>query len=176
MNYLLIVNFSKSNKIKTFIFITILIFPSIFYAQSSDVKYSCKKESPKLWRTLSSEGKYTDAIKILLDSLHTDKNRNKSADYWHIGQLYAYANDYKTAIIYIKKSSGFFDRLLDREWRLYYKGTIAFLKRDKKKLKTCNAKLWKKHSEYYYKNACTLCNLYENFDKPYKEASEIKCK
>jgi hypothetical protein len=164
------------NKIRYLLSFIFLIFPLIFYAQSSVEKYSCKKEKPELWRLLSEEGKYKDAIKVILDSLNANKTRNKSADYWHIGQLYAFDNDYKTAIVYIKKSSGFFNRLFDREWRFYYKGTIAFLKRDKKKLKTYNTKLWEKHSEYYHKNACTLNNLYENFEKPYKEASVITCK
>lgn len=164
------------NKIKAFLFITLLIFPLIFYAQSSSEKYNCKKEKPELWRILSGEGKYKEAIKVILDSISANKSKNKNADYWHIGQLYAFDNDYKTAIVYIKKSSGFFNKLFDREWRLYYKGTIAFLKRDKKKLKTYNAKLQEKHSEYYYKNACTLNNLYQNFDISYKEASVITCK
>lgn len=162
--------------IKYLLFFIFLIFPLFFYAQSSAEKYSCKKEKPELWRLLSNEGKYKDAIKLLLDSLQANKTKNKSADYWHIGQLYAFDNDYKNAIFYIKKSSGFFDRLFDREWRLYYKGTIAFLKKDKEKLKTYNTKLWIKHSEYYYKNACTLNNLYENFEKTYSEALKVACK
>lgn len=176
MNHLFKEKIFKFYSIKTFLFIYLLIFPLIFYAQSSSEKYSCKKENPELWRVFSDEGKYKEAIKIILDSINANKSINKSADYWHIGQLYAFDNEYKTAIVYMKKSSGYFIRLFDREWRLYYKGTIAFLERNKKKLKKYNTKLWKKHSGYYYKNACTLNNLYENFDKTYKEASEIKCR
>lgn len=176
MNYLLMENYFKSYKISLLLFYIFLLFPLIFYAQSSSEKYSCKNEKPELWRVLSDKEKYKEAIKVIFDSLQANKKRNKSADYWHIGKLYAFDNDYKTAIVYIKKSSGFLIRLFDREWRLYYKGTIAFLERDKKRLKTYNTKLWEKHSEYYYKNACTLNNLYQNFDKSYKEASGIICK
>ncbi len=176
MNYLLMENNFKSYKISLLLFYIFLLFPLIFYAQSSSEKYSCKNEKPELWRVLSDKGKYKEAIKVIFDSLQANKKRNKSADYWHIGQLYAFDNDYKTAIVYIKKSSGCFSKIFDREWRLYYKGTIAFLKRNKKKLKKYNTKLLKKHSEYYYKNAFTLTNLYENFDKTYKEVSEIICK
>lgn len=105
-----------------------------------------------------------------------NKHKNKNAIFWHIGQLYAYNNEYNYAIEYMKKSTSFLDQLFDREWRLYYKGTIAFLKKDMKNLKNYNDKLWNKHSEYYYFNACKLKALYDNFDKSYKLAYDEPCK
>ena len=112
----------------------------------------------------------------MLDSMQGKKQKDKKMDYWHLGQMYACDNDYATAIIYLKKSTNMGGRLMDREWRLYYKGTLAFLKKDKMKLKTCHTRLWGKHSSYYEKNACALKGLYENFDKPYREAYGLPCK
>jgi len=154
----------------------ILTFFSTSIAQTTKKNYICKKAEKELWRELADSGRYHDAINILLDSIQTSKQKNKNGTYWHIGQLYASNNEYAFAIKYIKKSTSFFDKLFDREWRLYYNGTIAFLNKDKKKLKICNDKLWKKHSEYYYFNACKLKALYENFDKPYKLAYKMDCK
>jgi len=85
-------------------------------------------------------------------------------------------HEYAIAIEYIKKSTGFFDKIIDREWRLYYNGTIAFLKKDMRKLKICHDKLWNRHSGYYYFNACKLKALYENFEKPYRVAFYMSCK
>ncbi len=160
------------------LFYTLIIFTFLATssAQTTKKSYVCKKETKELWRELADSGKYHDAIKILLDSIQTSKHKNKNGTYWHIGQLYAYNNEYDFAIEYMKKSTSFFDQLFDREWRLYYKGTIAFLKKDKEKLKKYNDKLWNKHSAYYYFNACKLKALHDNFDKPYKLAYDEACK
>ncbi len=144
--------------------------------QTTGNNYYSQKLENELWRALADSGKYNDAINILLDSLNTNKHKNNHGTYWHVGQLYACNNEYAFALKYIKKSTSFFDKLFDREWRLYYKGTIAFLKKDKEKLKIYNYKLWNKHSDYYYFNACKLNALYDNFDKPYLVAYNITCK
>jgi len=156
--------------------LTIFTFLSTTTAQTTNCNDLCRKESNELWRELADNGKYQEAIKILLDTIQTSKQKNKNVTYWHIGQLYAFNNEYTSAIEYMKKSTSFLDKVFDREWRLYYNGTIAFLKKDKKKLKNYNDKLWKKHSDYYYFNACKLKVLYENFDKPYKLAYDVSCK
>lgn len=152
----------------------ILTYFSTSMAQTTN-KSICKKEAKELWRELADSGRFDDAINILLDSIQKNKQKEKSSYYWHVGQLYACNNEYTKALAYMKKSTNFFDKLFDREWRLYYNGTIAFLKKDKKKLKKSNDKLWNKHSDYYYHNACKLKLLYENFEKTYREVYDIKC-
>lgn len=154
----------------TTFFIFTFVIPGI--AQTADQNAIGRKEGNEQWRVLADSGRYHEAINILMDSIHMSKqkNRNRKSDYWHAGQLFAFNNEYDSAIVYIKKSTGFFDTLLDREWRLYYKGTLAFLKRDKKKLRHEYDKLSKKHSDYYYFNTCKLKALYDNFDQPYRVA------
>ncbi|HOY30574.1 MAG TPA: hypothetical protein PKW80_01725 [Bacteroidales bacterium] len=151
-------------------------FFSTSLAQTTNSNYVCRKESKELWRELADSGRYHEAINILMDSIRKSKQKNKKSTYWHVGQLYACNNEYAVAIKYLKKSTSLIDKIFDREWRLYYNGTIAFLKKDKKKLKNYNEKLWKKHSDYYYFNACKLKAFYENFEKPYRWVYDMSCK
>ena len=147
-----------------------MLFPIVVLAQSINSGKTCKKRKVEKWEQLANEGNYQEAINLLLKSMEENKNAHKHRDYWHIGQYFALDNNYNKAIIYLKKSTNIFQRSVDREWRLYYKGTIAFLKRNKRDLKKYHDKLWKNHSGYYEKNACRLKALYENFEKPYKDA------
>lgn len=156
----------KNNQLKIYLsFILMFAFSCVNFAQNTNKTYTCKIQTKELWRELADSGRYNEAIKILLDS--ADICKNSKSIYWHIGQLYACNNDYDLAIKYMKKSSSFFDKLFDKEWRLYFNGTLAFLNRDKKKLNFYYQKLWKKHSEYYYSNAFLLKTLNENFDLNY---------
>ncbi len=156
-----------------------LVIFTFFYssiAQTTNKNNKCQKETKELWRELADSGRYNDAITILLDSIKKSKQKDKHGNYWHVGQLYACMNEYTIAIDYIRKSTSFFDKIIDREYRLYYNGTIAFLKKDKRKLKIYSEKLWNKHSDYYYSNACRLKVLFENFEKPYRVAYDMSCK
>lgn len=132
----------------------------------------CNLRTTEKWRIFAEEEKYSQALEILFDSIESSNCKNKNSIYWHIGQVYAYDNDYQTAIKYLKKSSDIFSLTFDRDWRLYYKGTIAFLKRDKNKLEKIGTKLCAKHSAYYYRNVCVVKSLNENFDDTYKNAYE----
>jgi tetratricopeptide (TPR) repeat protein len=130
----------------------------------------CKKRDLQNWELLSQEGKYDEAIIELQNQIKLGNKDSKHKDYWHLGQLYAFKNDYATAIIYLKKSTNSFDLLFDKYWRYYYKGTIAFLQRKKKKLQKYHKKMQQAKSEYYKGNATTLESLYLNYEKPYLEA------
>lgn len=153
-----------------------LTFCSNISAQTINKNNKCQKETKELWRDLADSGRYNDAINNLLDSIKKIKKKDNKKNYWHLGQLYACNNENDIAIEYIKKSTSFFDKILDREWRLYCNGTIAFLKKRQRRLNLCNKKLWNKHSDYYYFNACRLKALYENFEKPYRVAYNMSCK
>ena len=162
---------NSNMKILFYLLIIVIVCPTVI-AQTTTTNDTCKKVKQELWRELADSNRYHEAINILLDSIIISRQDNKKGMYWHVGQLYAYNNEYSFAIEYLKKSTNCFDRIFDREWRLYYKGTIAFLEKDKKKLKRCNDKLCKKHSAYYSFNSLKLKALYDNFDKPYKLAYE----
>ena len=131
------------------------------------------KAKPTKWSKLANEEKYQEAIKELFIELKNDSLKNKHSIYWHIGQMYAMDNDYKNAIKYFKKSTPFYVWIFDREYYLYYKGTIAFVKRNKKRLGYCQKKLKKKNTYYYRRNLETINSLVENFDKSYKEAYNL---
>ena len=160
----------------TFCFFIVCSLMPTCYPQVMENNGLSTSETKEKWRALADEERYHEAISILLDSLQNIQKKNKHANYWHIGQLYACNNEYNFAVKYMKKSTNFLDKLFDREWRLYLNGTLAFLKRNQPKLKVCNDKLLHKHSDYYKFNVCTLNALYENYDKPYKLAYRIDCK
>jgi tetratricopeptide (TPR) repeat protein len=151
------------------IFVLIQLF-SVDIAAQTNTTTACKKRELQKWELLSQEGKYDEAIIELQKQIKLADKKSKHKDYWHLGQLYAFKNDYATAIIYLKKSTNSFDLLFDKYWRYYYKGTIAFLQRKKNKLQKYHKKMQKAKAEYYKGNAATLESLYLNYEKPYLEA------
>lgn len=155
--------------------ILFLYFQFNLKAQESNgnrVEVNSKKE-PELWMSLEENSKFLEAASYLLYKVQSDSTRNKHADYWHIGRMYGYLNDYEKAIFYLTKSTKNINPN-DEQWWWYFYGTIAFLERDKETLLKYMDKLNKDHSQYYESNAKTLVSLYENFDKNYREASQWK--
>jgi tetratricopeptide (TPR) repeat protein len=140
------------------------------FAQISTCGPSCRNRELQKWEILSQEGKYDEAIIELQNYILFGDKESKHKYYWHLGQLYAFKNDYATAVIYLKKSTKIFDLLFDKYWRYYYKGTIAFLQRKENKLHKYYLKMQKENSEYYKGNTSTLKSLYINFEKPYLDA------
>lgn len=147
---------------KYLITISFLLF-SLFTAFS-------QSESKPVWWQMESDGQYLEVISYLLYKVQSDSTRNKHADYLHIARNYGYLNDYEKAIFYWKKSYDITDKN-DKEFSLYYFGTLAFFERDKESLEKCYKELEKNHSEYYKINYLILQSLYENFEKGYREAS-----
>jgi len=154
---------------RSLLVILLITFCSV-QAQDESEPGLCKKRKLEKWEELANKGKYKDAIDELVNYININPKKNKHRDYWHLGQLYAFDDNYHKALKYFRKSTNIFDKLADREWKLYYKGTIAFLKRDKDKLKRTIDKLLKMHSLYYKENANRLKALYDNFEKTYLEA------
>jgi tetratricopeptide (TPR) repeat protein len=154
----------------TIILIIIYLFSFGVSAQIETEAPSCKKRELQKWELLSQEGKHEEAIVELQKQIDLGDKKSKNRDYWHLGQLYAYNNDYETAIVCLKKSTNFIGLLFDKYWRYYYKGTLAFLERDKNKLQKYYKKIQKGNSAYYEGNVNTLKSLYNQFDKTYLEA------
>ena len=94
----------------------------ISYSEFDDINKS-------VWRKLSHSRQEKEAIKYMLSYLNI--NKSKLEDYqvggilWHIGQLYAFINDYDNAIKYMSKNN-----VRDSIEPNYQMGTIAFLKKD----------------------------------------------
>lgn len=84
------------------------------------------------WRKYGHNGQYKKAISIMLNFIK--ENLNKIDDYqlggiyWHIGQMYAFDDNYNRAIYFMKKCGD----AIEEE---YKNGTIAFLKGDLNVLK-----------------------------------------
>ena len=151
----------------------LLLLPFLSMAQKThpnNDRIVVSDKEPENWRILSQEDRHLEAASELLYQVQADTSRNAHADYWHIGQMYAMIEDYEKASFYMEKS---FDSD-DEQYIWYYKGTQAFLRRDKKALRKYAEKLNADHIPYYAGNARTLMKLLNNFDKSYKEALETK--
>lgn len=127
-----------------------------------------------LWWKMERENHFLEAASYLLHKVQSDSTRNSHADYWHIGRLYGYLNDYEKAIFYMTKSTEGINLAEDEQWWWYFKGTIAFLNRDKKELFQYMNKLQSNHTKYHESNSNTHNSLYKQFDKGYLEASKWK--
>ena len=145
------------------------IFSLQLFAQTHNMELSSENQNSK-WRDLKREGKYSEAITCLKKEFKVVSNRRQKHDvYWHIGQMHAFNNNYDSALVYIRKSTSWLTFLVDRQFYWYYRGTIAFLKRDREKLKRYHLKLWSNKNGYYRKNALMLKAMYDYFEKSYEE-------
>ena len=122
------------------------------------------------WRELSKHGQHVEAASELIFLSMSDSTRNKHADYWHIGQVYAFDNQYKKAVFYIRESMKGKSENDDEQFWWYYKGILAFLQKNKNELKKYYDLLEKNHTNYYSNNAKVLKRLFENFEEPYSQA------
>lgn len=133
---------------------------NISYDEFDDINKS-------VWRKLAHSGQEKEAIKYMLSYLNT--NKSKLEDYqiggilWHIGQLYAFINDYDNAVKYMSKNN-----VRDTIELNYQMGTIAFLKNDVDSLK--------RHYGILLKNDPTggsgrdiLKSFIDGFNKPYNQ-------
>lgn len=95
------------------------------------------------WRAYSHEdGCKAQAIELLKSYQKRQDvqfRENRSTLRWHTGQVLASTGDYEQAIQYFKQT--YKDNSEYPEWNLYVDGTIAFLEKDKPKLKTARDKL-----------------------------------
>jgi tetratricopeptide (TPR) repeat protein len=87
-----------------------------------------------VWRKLAHSGQEKKAIEYMINYLNVNKSNLEKYQIggilWHIGQLYAFINDYDNAIKYMSNNS-----VRDSIETNYQMGTIAFLKNDYNELK-----------------------------------------
>lgn len=123
------------------------------------------------WRKLSADKKYNEAAELVVQYLNNHKHiSNKHALNWHAGQLFALAGQNDQAKRYFKKTYNVFYKIFGdadmKAWRLYAKGTIAFLEKDQPKLKKMISQ-WTFEQD---KNFMTLEILLQKWNCTYQEA------
>ena len=120
-----------------------------------------------VWRKLAHNGQEKKAIEYMINYLNANKSNLEKYQIggilWHIGQLYAFINDYDNAIKYMSNNN-----VQDSIETNYQMGTIAFLKKDYNKLK--------KYYNILLKNDPTggsgrdiLKRFIDGFNKPYNQ-------
>lgn len=133
------------------------------------------------WRVLSAMECYPEAAELIVSYLNTSirasVNERKILSF-HAGQMFAYDNDYKSAIPYFKNS--FYPKtnispefkIYTDAWDAYVRATIAFLEQDRSGLENYRAKVAKgpKLDNGKIMNLEVVDRLLENFGKPYLEA------
>lgn len=109
-----------------------VIVPSLSYPQVIFDSDTC------CWRKLTASGKYHEAAELMVLYLHSRNASNKHALYWHTGQMYAMAHEYELATKYFKKTYAkvylWFGDSDAKTWYYYARGTVAFIKEDRKVL------------------------------------------
>jgi len=133
---------------------------NISYDEFDDINKS-------VWRKLVHSGQEKEAIKYMLSYLNS--NKSELEDYqigailWHIGQLYAFINDYDNAVKYMSKNN-----VRDSIEPNYQMGTIAFLKNDIDSLKRYY-KILLKNDPTGGSGRDILKRLIDGFNKPYNQ-------
>lgn len=106
------------------------------------------------WRRLAEMECYRQAAELIVSYLNVNPNRNLRSNEreilsFHAGQMFAYDNDYKSAIFFFEqsfsRSEGIpseFKPYVDA-WNDYVNATIAFLKQDRRALLAHRAKVAK---------------------------------
>ncbi len=127
------------------------------------------------WRQLAENGKFLDAASLIEEYLrrHQDLNESQRVNLnFHAGQMYAFADDYQKAMDLFKRSSYAEEPpALPLRWNAYVEATIAFLKKDKDRLRECREEIVRGPTFQGEKaNLDVVDRLIKHFDEPYSEA------
>lgn len=165
---------------KLILFVAILFSHSLFAAPNCTnealkvflkMDYKSFDQSPPDggWRMLQDKGKDME-LATLLDGYVSCRpgltSDQKATLIFHAGQIYADMGQTKMAIARFKKS---FNKNLDAQyhWNSYVQGTLGFVEKNMKKIKSARAQILKKEKDHPYVQ--TLDNLILCFGKPYKD-------
>lgn len=150
--------------------------------------FYCKKEGPlgldfstfdqspgAGWRQLAESGSFLEAATLIDSYIKKHKNFNESQTtilYFHAGQMYAFADDYRTAIDRFKRSAYAQEPpQLPLRWNAYVQATIAFLSKDLDQLKECRKEIAEGPALQGEKgNLDVVDRLIEHFGEPYSKA------
>jgi hypothetical protein len=150
--------------------------------------FACKKEdslgldfntfdqSPGAgWRQLAENGRFLETAALIDRYIRKHKKLNESQTtilYFHAGQMYAFADDYATAVDRFKRSTYAQEPpQLPLRWNAYVQATIAFLNEDLDRLKECRKEIAEGPAlEGEKPNLDVVDRLIRHFGEPYSKA------
>ena len=131
------------------------------------------------WRKLADDGRHVEAAELV----DTYLQQNEDLEDWqrnnlrfHAGQLYAFGNDYPTAIFRFKASvSASEPKESPIRWNAYVRATLAFLEEDLEQLVNMRDEIAQgPELQGSVPNLDIVDRLIEKFGQPYSIAYEIK--
>jgi hypothetical protein len=127
------------------------------------------------WRQLAENGRFLEAANLIDSYINKHKNLNESQMtilYFHAGQMYAFSDDYQTAIErFVKSAYAQEPPELPLRWNAYVQATIAFLSKDLDRLKDCRKEIAEGPAlEGQKANLDVVDRLIEHFEEPYSKA------
>jgi hypothetical protein len=141
-----------------------------------DLNYNSFDQRPgRGWRQLAEKGQFLEAAKLIDDYIakHKDLDMSQRPNLnFHAAQMYAFADDDKTAIDRLNNSTYPFEPPeLPLRWNAYVYATIAFLKKDMERLKECRKEIAEGPTfEGKKANLDVVDRLIKYFDEPYSKA------
>lgn len=141
-----------------------------------DLDFNSFDQSPGTgWRQLAENGRFLEAADFIDKYIEKHRDLNESEMtilHFHAGQMYAFANDYETAIERFQKSTYSEEPPeLSVRWNAYVHATIAFLKKDLRRLKECREEIADGPSRQGDKaNLDVVDKLIEHVDESYSKA------
>lgn len=141
-----------------------------------DLGYNAFDQRPGMgWRQIAEKGRFLDAARLIDEYIEKHKNLDESQRAnlnFHAGQMYAFANDYKTAVDRLNTSTYAEEPLeLPLRWNAYVHATIAFLDKDINRLRECREEILEGPTFHGEKaNLDVVDSLIKHFDEPYSKA------
>ena len=141
-----------------------------------DLDFKTFDQSPGAgWRQLAETGRFLDAAKLIDRYImkHRDVDESQMTIlYFHAGQMYAFADDYETALERFGMSTYALEPPeLPVRWNAYVHATIAFLKKDLDRLKECRKEIFGGPTfQGERANLDVVDSLIQHFEEPYSKA------
>lgn len=141
-----------------------------------DLNYNAFDQRPgRGWRQLAEKGQFLDAARLIDEYLEQRQGLDVSQRVnlnFHAGQMYAFANDYRTATDRFNSSTYAEEPPeLPLRWNAYVHATIAFLNKDMEKLKGCRKDIAMGPTfQGERANLDVVDRLIKHLDEPYSKA------
>ena len=163
--------------------LTLLYFYSCVQNNILNLGYQSFDQNPNSgWRKVAQDKGITEAGNLIDRYLkkHKDLDPSETVNlHFHAGQMYAFADDYETALERFNKAKykQEFEGIPEEAktfldaWNAYVEATIAFLQKDKVKLLECRQQIMNGPKiDGKIPHLDIIDSLINNFDLPYSEA------
>jgi len=157
-------------------FLCIILAAACGHKSPLNLDYNSFDQRPgRGWRQLAEKGQFLEAAELIDEYIakHKDLDMSQRPNLnFHAAQMYAFADDYKTAIDRLNNSTYAFEPPeLPLRWNAYVNATIAFLKKDIDRLKECRKEIAEGPTfEGKKANLDVVDRLIKYFDEPYSKA------